>query len=620
MSWLQLRRRRPRGIGPADDAGAGELNVPAGSRTGTRTGRRGQVLPIFALSMFVILGMAAIVIDVSWYWVNTLRLQRAADAAALAGVVKLPGDPATGVSLALAEAKRNGYNVATTTCKNALPLLVEPADKALEICAVQDQDPHQLDVAITAPVQTFFMQIFGIKSIQATALSKALFTLPVPMGSPDTYYGDFGPVRFSDSTPQYTLTGPAGQAMTARGFWGGMLSQGAETQNGDAFMPYYDTATSRTSTMPQNTASHYDYAVYMPPGSSGGQVYIFDPVFCATDVTGAYGTGEGWLGGSGKMSSYYYLYADPKNTPYTLTDDTLIGTSGILFQDIGASDSSQNGSGGQSCKHNSNPNFYRDGRDYHDRWWTVPLTGAYAGGLTGAAVTGTTYRLRTTTDPRYDPVTSTLGTSSDPVNQNNVNAMNAFAIYATASGGGPQVYGLGAMEMFTPLPGGSSSRFFLAQIDQTVGAGKTMEISLWDPGDTHRLPATLRVLAPCASGCTVSVPNPQGAGTWSYNYANFTVSARPGTTNQYVANCSANATRYSTSNSLQTNIGGSDTAGLFNGCWVTIDVPIPSTYTAPSSGWWMIEYDMGGSSSNSASDLTTWQVNVVGNPVHLVVP
>jgi hypothetical protein len=556
--------------------------------------------------------MAAIVIDVSWYWVNTLRIQRAADAAALAGVVKLPGDPTTGVSLALAEAKRNGYTVATTHCVNALPLLVEPADKALEICAVQDQDPHQLDVAITAPVQTFFMKIFGINSIQATALAKAQFTLPVPMGSPDAYYGDFGPIRFSDSTPTYTLTGPAGQPMTMRGFWGGMNAQGTDPVNGDPYLPIGPM---------QNTASHYDYAIYMPPGSSGGQVYIFDPVFCATDASGAYGTGEGWLNGSGAMSSYYDLYADPNNTPYTLSDDTLIGSSDTLFQDIRASDSSQGGSGGQSCNHNNNPTYYGDGRDYHDRWWKIPLTGAYAGGLTGAAGTGTTYRLRTTTDPQYNPVTSTLVGSPYPNDQDSTNALNSFAIYASASVGAPQVYGSGAMEMFTPLPGGSNSLFFLAQIDQTVGAGKTMEIDLYDPGDTHRLSATMRVLAPCATGCPVSVPNPQGAGTWSYSYANFTVSATKATPNGN-ASCSSNAPSGSV-NSYLTNVGGggaSGTTGLYNGCWVTIDVAIPTTYTAPSSGWWMIEYDMGGSSSDSASDLTSWQVNVVGNPVHLVVP
>ena len=122
---------------------------------------------------------------------------------------------------------------------------------------------------------------------------------------------------------------------------------------------------------------------------------------------------------------------------------------------------------------------------------------------------------------------------------------------------------------------------------------------------------------PCASGCAVSVPNPQGAGTWSYNYANFTVSATLATPNGN-ASCSSNAPSGSVS-TLKTSNGGGAT-GLFNGCWVTIDVPIPTTYTAPSSGWWMVEYDMGGSSSDSAFDVTSWSVNVVGNPVHLVVP
>src|SRR5664280_621906 len=114
MSWLRFRRVPPRAAGGADDAGSGDLDVSADSKASVRSRRRGQVLPIFALSIIVIMGMAAVVIDVSWYWVNTLRIQRAADAAALAGVVKLPGDPTTAVSLALAEAARNGYTVGST--------------------------------------------------------------------------------------------------------------------------------------------------------------------------------------------------------------------------------------------------------------------------------------------------------------------------------------------------------------------------------------------------------------------------------------------------------------------------------------------------------------------------
>ena len=37
-------------------------------------------------------------------------------------------------------------------------------------------------------------------------------------------------------------------------------------------------------------------------------------------------------------------------------------------------------------------------------------------------------------------------------------------------------------------------------------------------------------------------------------------------------------------------------------------------------GWWKIRYTMGGSTSSFSTDLTTWQVNIRGNPVHLVLP
>ena len=68
----------------------------------------------------------------------------------------------------------------------------------------------------------------------------------------------------------------------------------------------------------------------------------------------------------------------------------------------------------------------------------------------------------------------------------------------TASGGTPKVYGLGAMQAFTPLKsngGTTSSEFYLAQIDK-VHAGKTVEISLWDPGDTTPLTASIEIEIP----------------------------------------------------------------------------------------------------------------------------
>lgn len=91
--------------------------------------------------------------------------------------------------------------------------------------------------------------------------------------------------------------------------------------------------------------------------------------------------------------------------------------------------------------------------------------------------------------------------SKDPDNPNdqrNTTAMNAFAVWATANGGSPRVFGLGAMQAYVRLPGGVSSEFYLAQIDKEH-AGKTMVISLWDPGDTGNLAANLQILKPTTS-------------------------------------------------------------------------------------------------------------------------
>jgi hypothetical protein len=56
----------------------------------------------------------------------------------------------------------------------------------------------------------------------------------------------------------------------------------------------------------------------------------------------------------------------------------------------------------------------------------------------------------------------------------------------------------------------------------------------------------------------------------------------------------------------------------FNGCWLTIDVPIPPGYSAPQSGWWKIKYTMSG--NGTSNDVTTWKVGIKGNPVHLITP
>ena len=159
----------------------------------------GQMLVLFVMSIFVLTGITAVVVDISWYWANTLRVQRAADAAALAGVVWLPGAPTTAYSTARTEATKNGYT---------------DGAGGVTVFPIQDSgNDRRLDVTISAPVDTFFMKIFGIQTIRAVRTSKADFILPVPMGSPEQWYGIGNYEVFSPGPPH--VRGPQVPTNTA---------------------------------------------------------------------------------------------------------------------------------------------------------------------------------------------------------------------------------------------------------------------------------------------------------------------------------------------------------------------------------------------------------------------
>ena len=72
---------------------------------------RGQAIVLVVLSLAVVMGMSALVLDVGAWYRTDRRLQATADAAALAGAQKLPRDPAGAQSLALSYANDNGGNV-----------------------------------------------------------------------------------------------------------------------------------------------------------------------------------------------------------------------------------------------------------------------------------------------------------------------------------------------------------------------------------------------------------------------------------------------------------------------------------------------------------------------------
>jgi hypothetical protein len=181
-----------------------------------------------------------------------------------------------------------------------------------------------------------------------------------------------------------------------------------------------------------------------------------------------------------------------------------------------------------------------------------------------------------------------VNTSLDAVNAS-VGAENLFSIWVKSTGDA-RVYGGGRMAAYTNLDTGQQ-QFYFAQIER-VHAGKTMEIRLFDPGETNGN-AYLRLLSPDGN---------------IYRRQTFNWTSDDGRSGTGVQE-------------IQTSNG----SPLFNNREITITVPLPATYgstglnplgdATDEDGWWQIEYQLA-----NGNDTTTWSVDIRGNPVHLVTP
>ncbi len=575
---------------------------------------RGQVLIITSGVLVALIALIGLVIDLGWYQVNALRVQRAADAAALAGVVYLPNQAISAYATARAEAVKNDYDD------------LDPIDV---VTPVQDPgNPRRLNVTIQTRIDTFFIRVIGFNTLPVQRTASAEFVLPVPMGSPLNYYGiGCMDMRNAPSDPLCVTSGnsnnssgvpnattgssvigqPAPSQLGSQGFWGVSFTKGGDSRNGDAYLP---TAVSGpTIANAEYDPSGYGYTVEIP-GGGGGSVYLFDPGFCGMPVLGSgrAGTGDEWttnMGGTNpqSVSTYFNLY-DQNGTPFLLTDDTLVWGSGNLFENERQVDESgllgtgspqyASGSNGVTrCDRPADPNY-----QYHLKWWRIPVT-------LGAG----NYRLQITTTKM---VTASGGGTAvlDPSVNSNVGAANRWGLEVSSAGGNPRVYGSSRMAAYANVQAGVQT-FYLAQIDRASGAGKTVDIDLYDPGDV-------------GGGAWLEILNPDGN---VYNAATFSFTSRSkaGVVGESGVNVSCIQTNHGTSIPIglsgacprSTNNSGSH----FDSYWLRISVRLPSTYGQggltpggePAAGWWKIRYTVAG-----GNDTTTWAVTIRGNPVHLI--
>jgi hypothetical protein len=298
---------------------------------------------------------------------------------------------------------------------------------------------------------------------------------------------------------------------------------------------------------------------------------------------GVYGAGDHWVGGSGVVSTYYNLF-NTNGVPLAgPTGWTYMGvTSGTLFQNEARFDSANGGPTGTGTACSSTGVAGAD--NFHNLWWTLD-SGLGPG----------TYEVQVTTTNVNPTTGAVIAETSDSSVAQNMFAIQAFVQTGTA----PAVFGYDKMAVYNNLAGGIQ-QFYIAEVDQETGSGKTLTIDLFDIGDVQD--GSIQILSP-DGGTAHSVSFTYT----SFNYTSSLTESTPG-------NCTGSPTPCSGSgSSIAVSVGG---VHPFNNTWIEITIPLSSTYGSTGlymGGWWQVQYNV-----NAASDLTTWSVNVNGNPVHLV--
>ncbi len=170
---------------------------------------------LFALTLVVLAGVMMLSIDLSRVRAQTENAQRAANAAALAGVVFLPNFTDKADSRAVGEAQKNGFQngsngVSVTT-------------------AVPNGNTNRLKVTITTPVSLVFGSILGLGQVTVSRSATAEFAEPLEMGAPDYVLG----------YPAFPTAMVNGGSST-QGFYLEVRGPYGQQENGDAYSQYFE--------------------------------------------------------------------------------------------------------------------------------------------------------------------------------------------------------------------------------------------------------------------------------------------------------------------------------------------------------------------------------------------
>lgn len=549
----------------------------------------GVVAVLLAVTLLPILvGAAALGIDLSRLHLAGQQLQRAADAAALGGVVHLPGEPAQAFAAARAVATANGV----------------PADRV--VSELPSGRAGRLNVTVSSDVAGAFSGALGVPPRRVTRSATAEFAGPLLLGSPCNVFGreDMDP---TGGGPDQQPRGSKDCADSGR-FWAGAMGPQLDKGAGDAFAARWcawapsEPATdgcdaSGVGPRPPGVNREaldggYSYVVRVgKPGRLRLQGYdmswvsagplcagVLTPSGMVNPIAGAsavksneFITSPG--GGNARYatgaSAYctgdtqeLYPFADSSPTGLRLDTTVAVHHPGRTPYDVGS----------PLCAPVTFPGVEGATTSITD------LLSAGRGGALGLEVRRTFHRWV----DLCPAVAVVPGDYVINVSTGQGSGANRFALRGWLEGepDGVAVMARERMQVFANIPSGAS-QFHLVRVDSTA-AGRRLEVSVFDIGDAEQ-PLTIELLAP------------DSAAPWGPCELSGAIRAS-------LPNCTATVRR-----------------SLTNARWLRFAVDIPANYrcsddTDNSRCWVRARV----TSSATVYDATTWTARASGDPVRLV--
>jgi len=397
-------------------------------------GDRGAALVLIGSTMLLLMGMAAFGTDLAWFYLNSSRIQRAADAAALGGVVWLPGDEATSFASAHSIAIQNGYNDASAET------VVNPERVSGEL--------NQLRVTISDTVPTFFLKVFGFADQTITEVGTAEYIPPLKLGSPANKFGN-DPGCYG-SNPN-----------CAGNFWANIHGTRTDTRMGDAYSSYCENGDGSNNSCDQNPMyRNTGYLYGLMPGGSSVTLQTLDMAF--HNESGGVSNGDqhrtgdhnNFCGGGGCVGQTVTVNVyRPDPTPLDISDNTLACSETYAPQpQVDPDDDPPFTPGGNwtwdnVCGGSINTSSSPDGI------WVVQIVANSNGG-------------RTTDD-------ANLGTSGE-----DFSGLNRYSIRTNTG----NIFALGDFSIFNNASG-STTAFHLAEVPGYY-AGKTFVVEMYDTGES----------------------------------------------------------------------------------------------------------------------------------------